>query len=186
MSREGHRHPSLSCSHTTLQGDVTSPLYWDHREDLWDSARGHIHGCDLLQGKGTKPPHPPQTNKTKGKRHEGQPGLAEGSAGFQESSPIRVAWYSGFLQPQAVATRVNCCLPGKLFRDSPPGVFNGGWSRRHPLRSTYPNSRPPGGQWRPRGLRMPCEKPRGLFGAFRHSEALCSGSGGRPPQTRGP
>jgi hypothetical protein len=36
-----------------------------------------------------------------------------------------------------VTTRVKCCPPGKLIRDSVPGVFMGGWSHRHPVPSTH-------------------------------------------------
>lgn len=32
---------------------------------------------------------------------------------------------------------MKCCPPGKLIRDSVPGVFMGGWSHRHPEPSTY-------------------------------------------------
>lgn len=32
---------------------------------------------------------------------------------------------------------MKCCPPGKLIRDSVPGVFMGGWSHRLPVPSTY-------------------------------------------------
>lgn len=40
-------------------------------------------------------------------------------------------------------THVKCCLPGELNKDSLPKICPRGWSQRHPLPSTYRNSRFP-------------------------------------------
>ena len=51
------------------------------------------------------------------------------------------AGHTEFTQQWVVTTSVKCCLPGTLIKDSMPRVFTGGWTRRHPLPSSYQNFR---------------------------------------------
>lgn len=71
---------------------------------------------------------------------------------------------ASFLQPQIVTTHVKCCLPQKLIRDSVPRVFIRDSTHKHPLPSTYQNSRLPEGKKKKQtGFK---HKPHGFYERF--------------------
>ena len=99
---------------------------------LEDSADSHVHSYDILEQKETK-------KISKGKWCMGW-SLEEAKHILPGSSSSGVTKDTIL---SAIRTHVKCCPWERFITKSVPSVFTRGWSRRHPLPSTFQNSRLP-------------------------------------------